>query len=85
MSDEKVWNNVPGANMVEGPGEKIYCKEILRPIKPRKAVRLSEINAEIISAIGKERFRVLIEICQRLFDRKVMQDKSQINTLLPIF
>ena len=73
--------------MVKGPVGKIHWKKMLRAVKTVKLgkVTASEIRAEIISAIGKEKIRVLIELCQRVFDRKEMHDEPQTSALVRIF
>ena len=54
-------------------------------MKPEKVAGSSELRAEMVSASGEVRVRVMVELCQRVLDGKEMPDEWQTSVLVPIF
>ena len=75
MNKENDWDHVTAASKVEGPTKNVTCKEMaiaIKVMKPEKAAGSSELCAEIVSASGEVRVRVMVELCQRVLDGKEM-------------
>ena len=68
INNENDWDHVTEASEVEGPIEKIPCKELaiaIKMMKPGKAAGSSEVCAEMISASGEVRVSVILELSPR--------------------
>ena len=57
----------------------------IKVMKPGKAAGPSEVCAGMISAIGDVGVSVMMELCQRVLDRKEMPDEWETSVLVPIF
>ena len=57
----------------------------IKVMKPGKAAEPSEVCAEMISASGEVGDSVMVELCQRVLDRKGMPDEWQTSVLVSIF
>ena len=66
------------ASAVEGPIKNVTSEEmaiVIKMMKPGKAAGPSEVCAEMISASGEVGVSMIVELCQRVLDRKGMLDK----------
>ena len=68
--------------------EKVACNEIVEAIqrmKSGKATRPSEVSVEMIIAGGEIGIKVMMELCQRVFDGRGMPDEWKTSVIVPIF
>ena len=73
MNEEKAWDHKVDVAVVEGPVEKVSHEEVreeIRKMKQGKAARLSEVTTEMIVAGGRIAEKVMLQLCQRVLDRK---------------
>ena len=78
MNEENAWEYKVDAAMVEGPVEKVSCKEVreaIRKMKQGKAAGLSEVATEMIVAGGRIAEEVMLRLCQRVLDGKGISDE----------
>ena len=87
MNEENAWDNKMDAAMVEGPVEKVSCKmkEAIRKMKQGKAAGLSEVTTEMIVAGGRIAEEVMLQLCQRVLDRKGIANEWKTSVVVPIF
>ena len=58
---------------------------VLKAMKAGKVAGPSEVCAESISSSEKVEISVMLKLCQRVLDRKEIQDEKQTSVLVPIF
>ena len=88
MNKENGWDHMTEGSMVKGPIKKVTREEMViavEAIKPGKTAGPSEVCAQIISASEEVEIAVMMELCQRVLDRKEMPDEWQSNAQIPIF
>ena len=88
IMNKEDWDHVTAASMVEGPIKNVTQEEMaiaIKVMKPGKAVGPYEVCAEMISVSGEVGISVMVELCQRVLDRKGMPDEWQTSVLVPIF
>ena len=88
MNKENDWDHVTTASMVEGPINNDTREEMaiaIKMMKPGKAGGPSEVCTEMISTSGEIEDSVMVELYQRVLDRKGMTDEWQTSVLVPIF
>ena len=75
-------------DVVEGPVKKVACNEIveaMQTMKSGKATGPSELSVNIIFASGEIGMKVMMELCQRVFDGRGMSDEWKTSVIVPIF
>ena len=88
MNEEKEWDHVVETDVVEGPVEKVARNEIveaMQKMKSGKATGPSQVSAEMIVASGEIGLKVMMELCQRVLDRRGMLDEWKTSVIVPIF
>ena len=88
MNEENAWDHKVEAAMVEGPVEKVSCKQVreaIRKIKQGKAARLSKLTTEIIVTGGRIAEEVMFQLCQRVLDGKGIPNEWKISVVVRIF
>ena len=88
MNEEKEWDHVVETDVVERPVEKVARNEIveaMQKMKSGKATGPSQVSAEMIIASGEIGLKVMMELCQRVLDRRGMLDEWKTSVIVPIF
>ena len=88
MNEENEWDHMVETNVVEGLWEKVARNEIVEAMKKMKlgkATGPSEVNVKMIVASGKIGVKVVMELCQRVLDRRETPDKWKTGAIVPIF
>ena len=73
--------------VVEGPVEKVTCKEIveaMQKMKSGKATEPLEVSVKMIVASGKIGVKRMRELCQRVLDGREMPYEWKTNMIEPI-
>ena len=88
MNEENACDHKVDAATIEGPVEnrfRMEVRETSRKIKQGKAAGLSEITTEMIVAGGRIAEEVMLQICQKILDKKGIPDEWKTSVVLPIF
>ena len=88
VNEEKEWDHVVETDVVERPVEKVARNEIveaMQKMKSGKATGPSQVSAEMIVASGEIGLKVMMELCQRVLDRRGMLDEWKTSVIVPIF
>ena len=78
MNEENEWDHIVETDVVEGPVEKVARNEIvetMQKMKSGKATGPSEVSVEMIVTSGEIGVKVMMELCQRVFDGRGMPDE----------
>ena len=88
MNVENAWDQMVEADMLVEPVERVTDEEVMEAMnkmKLGKAVRLSEVNKDMIIASGKLGVGVIKKLCQRVLDGKRMPEEWKTSVVVPIF
>ena len=87
LNEENAWDHKMDAAIVEGPVEKVSCKQVraIRKMKQGKAAGLSEVTTEMIVAGGRIAEEVIIQLCKGVLDGKGIPDEWKTSDVGPIF
>ena len=88
MNEENKWDHTVETDVVKGLVEKVACNEIveaMQKMKSGKATEPSEVSVEMIIASGKIAVKVMMELCQRVFNGRGMPDEWKTSVIVPIF
>ena len=86
MNEKNAWGYKVNAYMDEGPVEKVSRKEvIIREIKQGYAAGFSEITTEMNVAGDRIADEVMLQLCQRVLDEKVIPNKRKNSVVVSIF
>ena len=70
------------------PVEKVSRKEVreaIRKMKQGKAAGLSKVTTKIVVAGGRIAEKVMLQLCQRILDRKGIPDEWKTSVVVPNF
>ena len=87
-NEENEWDHMVKTNVVEAPVEKVARNEIveaMQRMKPGKATGPPEVSVEMIVASGEIGVKVMMELCQRVLDRRGMPNEWKTSVILPVF
>ena len=88
MNEENKWNHMVETDVLEGPVEKVAHIEIveaMQNMKSGKATGPSEVSVEMIVASGKIGVKVIMKLCQHVFNGRGMADEWKASVIVPIF
>ena len=88
INEEYEWDQNVQANLVEGPVERVSCKEVVKALgkmKAGKAAGHSEVSVEMIAVSGEIGIDVMVELCQSMLDGRGMLDECALSVVVPTF
>ena len=88
MNEENARDHKVDAVVVEGPEEKVFCKEVraaVGKIKQGRVAGLFKGTTEMIAAGGRISEELMLQLCQRVLDGKGIPDEWKTNVVVPIF
>ena len=87
MNEENEWEQMIETDVVEGPEEKVARNEIVKATQKMKLGKVtgpSEVSVEMIVASGEIEVKVMMGLCQRVLDGKIMLDEWKTSVIVSI-
>ena len=88
MNEKNKWDQMVETNVLERQVEKVAYNKIVKAMqkmKSGKATGSSKVSVEIIVASGEDGVKVIMELCQQVFDGRGIPDEWETSVIVPIF